>query len=98
MAAAAVSMEIKININVCRVCLKPPVEPVSLFSDQDAGSTTTTSSGHAGGGGAAAAAATGGGGVANMGVLARQFTAVTQLEVSCNADLQGTGLGCPLDR
>lgn len=67
-------MEIKININVCRVCLKPPVEPVSLFSDHD-----PATSGHAGGGGSGAA--TTGVGV-NMGVLARQFTAVTQLEVS----------------
>lgn len=70
-------MEIKININVCRVCLKPPVEPVSLFSDHD-----PATSGHAGGGagGGSGGAATGVG--ANMGVLARQFTAVTQLEVS----------------
>lgn len=69
-------MEIKININVCRVCLKPPVEPVSLFSDHD-----PATSGHTGGGGGGGAA-TGVG--ANMGVLARQFTAVTQLEVSLN--------------
>lgn len=68
-------MEIKININVCRVCLKPPVEPVSLFSDHH-----EATSGHAGGGGGAVAPASGNG--ANHGVLARQFTAVTQLEVS----------------
>lgn len=64
-------MEIKININVCRVCLKPPVEPVSLFSDHD-----PATSGHAGGGAGAVGVAN------NMGVLARQFTAVTQIEVS----------------
>lgn len=58
-------MEIKININVCRVCLKPPVQPVSLFTEQD---PATTSGQHAGG--------------ASVGALARQFTAVTQLEVS----------------
>lgn len=62
-------MEIKININVCRVCLKPPVEPVSLFCDQDA--TVAQAAGNGGGAGGA-----------NMGALARQFTAVTQLEVS----------------
>lgn len=91
-------MEIKININVCRVCLKPPVEPVSLFSDHDPATTTTATSGHAGGGGGAGAGGAGGaaggvavsqgasqsvvGGGSHMGILARQFTAVTQLEVS----------------
>lgn len=70
-------MEIKININVCRVCLKPPVEePVSLFGDQN-DSNSGSSSGHAGG-----SSAGGAGGPSAMGALARQFTAVTQLEVS----------------